>query len=381
MARIKILHIIDSLNIGGTEKQCVEIVKGTRGGKYDVRLVTLNKEGALCRELHESHIPFIELKISGGFYHPKSIIQIFKLALFMRKEKIHIVQTYGFYSTLPGVIAAKIARVPVVIAAKRDMNELISRPKIVAEKILWIFCDRIVVNAKKIQDYLTTKEDVPREKISVIYNGVDLRVIGSNIKSINYKKKSNIVGMIARFRWPKDYKTFLDAAVIVLKTKMDVRFLLIGSGPLEADTKEYAEKLGIQDNVIFCGRKTGEELYNILKSFTISVLSTASEGIPNVLLESMAFGIPIISNPVGGIPELVEDGVSGCFFENERSDMLSEKIIYLLDNIKVAREMGMTGRRRIEQYFSYTVMMNRYTKLYDDLLQKKEAGYTALKKA
>jgi glycosyltransferase involved in cell wall biosynthesis len=366
MEPIRILQLIGSLNVGGTERQCVEIAKRINSGKYAMHLVTLNKDGPLYYDLVNSGVPLTEFKISGGFYRPKSILQILRLASFIRKKRFHIVQTYGFYSTVPGIIAAKIARVPVVIAGKRDMNEFLPKSKIKTEKILWSFCDKIVVNAAKIRDHLILEEKIPEEKITVIYNGIELRM-NIHASEIGYHSKANIIGMIANFRQQKDHRTFLDGAARVLKERPDVRFALIGSGPLADEMKKYARYLGIQDSVIFHGRKTGKELYDILRSFTISVLSSSNEGMPNAILESMAFGIPVIANPSGGVPELIEDGVTGYLFPYKRCDVLAEKIHYLLDNKKMAEEIGRNGRKKVKEKFSYSLMCSRFEKLYRKL--------------
>ncbi|MFQ5456254.1 MAG: glycosyltransferase [Nitrospirota bacterium] len=376
LTQIRILHIIDSLNIGGTEKQCVEIAKRTNSEKYNVHLVTLNKEGHLYHDLIHADIPLTEFNISDAFYHQKSIIQIFRLASFMKKKRFHIVQTYGFYSTVPGVIAAKIARVPVIIAGKRDMSELLSKTQIKAEKMLWKFSERIIVNARKIRNYLVSKEGIQKDKIIVIYNGVDLKQVSSTSENIDDQSKPNIVGMIANFRPQKDHTTFLKAAEIVLGKRSDVKFLLVGSGPFEDEMKQYARQLRIHNNVIFYGRKTGKELYDILKNLTVSVLSSTNEGIPNVILESMSFGIPVIANPSGGVPELVEDRVTGFLFPYKRPDILAEKIIYLLDNKKVTEKMGRNGQRKVEKEFNYTVMKNQYERLYEELYQRIQESST-----
>ncbi len=342
--QVRILHIIDSLNIGGTERQCLETVKRMNGAKYNVHLVTLEKKGVLLDEIIEANVPLTEFKISDAFYKPKSLLQIIKLARFMKKNKFHIVQTYGFYSTLPGILAAKLAGVPVTIAAKRDMSELISRFQKNVEKVLWRFCDKIVVNAKGIMNYLIDKEGIQKEKIITIYNGVDLEQFDSQSENIGDQPVTVIVGMVANFRPQKDHSSFLKAAEIVLKEKNDVEFALIGSGVFEDKMKEYAQQLSIQNNVNFYGKKTAKELYDVAKQFTISVLASTNEGTPNVILEAMALGIPVIANPSGGVSELIEDGINGYLFPYKRADLLAEKIIYLLDNRNIAKEMGRVSR-------------------------------------
>ncbi len=114
---------------------------------------------------------------------------------------------------------------------------------------------------------------------------------------------------------------------------------------------------------MFHGRKIGKELVEILKSFTISILSSINEGTPNIILESMAMGTPVISNPSGGVPELVDDGTTGYLFPYNRSDILAEKIIYLIENKPVAAEMTRAARRIVELKFNYNILCSLYIDL------------------
>jgi glycosyltransferase involved in cell wall biosynthesis len=364
---IRILHIIDTLNAGGTEKQCVKIIKGTNKDKFEVQMVTFNRNGPLFHDLEKEGIQVNEFRITRGYYTLTSILQILRLARFIRKGEFHIVQTYGFYSTIPGVLAAKIARVPVVLSGKRDMNEMLPRHKVVVEKLFWRFCDRIVVNAKKIRDYLICDEGISREKIELIYNGVDLNYCGK-FTQMDYHSKANIIGMIANFRKQKDHSTFLIAAANILKDKPDARFVLVGSGPSQDEIKNLAKRLGINDNITFKGTKIGKELHEILNSFTISVLSSTNEGVPNVILESLALGIPVIANPSGGVPEVIEDGLTGYIVPYKRPDILAEKIIYLIDNKDVAMKLGARGREIVTRAFSTKKMLDSFDDLCSNLV-------------
>lgn len=368
---LRFLHCIDSFKTGGTERQCVDLVKGLYRDGYDIFLVTLNKEGPLYNELKSYENRIKEIKISGSFYRPRSILQIFKLSLFMRKIKPQIVQTYGFYSNVPGIIAAKIARVPAIIAGKRDMNEFLSPRRRWIEGFLLRFADAIVVNAREIQNQLINEYKIATEKIVVVSNGVDCE----KFRPISLEEKLKLeklnIGMVANFRRQKDHRTFLEAAVKVLQVKSNVNLILVGSGPYEKEIRDYAKQLGIEEQINFCGKKTGDELASIIKSLFISVLASMNEGLPNVILESMACGVPVIANPSGGVPELIEDGITGYLFPYKRPDILAERIIYLIENKDVAKKMGEEARKKAEKQFNYDLMCKQYEELYEDLLSKK----------
>ncbi len=367
--RPKLLHVIDSLNMGGTEKQCVELVRRIDQEKFTVCLATFNKNGPLLDEITASGIPLKEFEISGGFYHPKSLIQIFKLASFMRKAGFDIVQTYGFYSTVPGVIAAKLARVPVIIAAKRELSEMLSRRKMNLEKFLWNFCAAIVVNADRIKEHLRDYEGMTKKKIITIYNGVDLNGY-PDVRRDEYLSRPDTVGMVANFRDQKDHQTFLEAASLVLREKPGVRFFLVGTGPLEEEMKKYAKDLGIGRSVTFHGRKIGRELYEIVNQFTISVLVATNEGTPNAVLEAMALALPVVANPSGGIPEAVEDSVTGFLVPYKKPEILKNKLLYLIQHKEAARRMGETGRKKAEEKYNYDLMCSKYEELYEEVLGK-----------
>lgn len=364
--KIRILHIISSLNIGGTERQCVELVKRIDKNRFDVTLLTFNKDGPLYNDVIDAKIPLAEIRIPGSFYRPKSLLQILRIALFIWKGGFHIVQTYGISDNIPGILAAKIARIPIIIGGKRELNEIWPRRKVAAEMILLKRCNKVVANAQKVRDYLALDEKIPGEKIEIIYNGIDLQKY-VNFPEMGYASRPDIVGMIGNFRPQKDQKTFLNAAAEVLKQKPGVRFALVGSGRFEEGMKNYAKELRLQDKVIFYGRKTGQELLDIFKSFTITVLSSTNEGFPNVVMESMALGIPVIANPSGGVPELIVDGVTGYFFPFKRHDVLAEKILYLFNNKAKAEEIGKSSRVSVKDRFDFRLMTSQFENLYEQL--------------
>jgi glycosyltransferase involved in cell wall biosynthesis len=367
--RIRVLLVIDNLNLGGTEKQCFEIARGLNRERFDARVVALNKEGPLSRNYAEERIPLYEYRISRGFYRPRSFLQILRLMFFFRKESFHVVQTHGFYSTVPGVMAAKAAKVPVVLAAKRDLNEFLSRKQVWVEKSLWRFCDRIIVNARAVKGQMTTRERVAAKSIVVIPNGLDSRYFEA--KPRQGENGEILIGMVANFREQKDHRTFLDSAALILKQYPSARFVCVGNGPTQPAMEAYAGCVGVSDSVTFPGRIEGAELVALRSRFTITVLASTNEGMPNVVMESMALGVPVVANPSGGVGELVEDGITGFLFPYKRSDVLSEKILFLLSNPAIRRTMGETSRHRMQEGFTVDRMIRRYEDLYVSLYQRK----------
>jgi glycosyltransferase involved in cell wall biosynthesis len=367
--KIRVLHMIDSLHLGGTEKQCYELIRRLDRNDFDVRLITLNKEGPLYRKCLDEGITLQEYKIHGGFYRPASLFTILKIASYMRREKVHVVQTYGFYSTVPGMLAAVIAGVPARIAGKRELSQFLSRKKIVSEKSLWKLCDCIVVNAPGVKEHLVNREGIDGEAVEVILNGVNFEEFApAGNSGLN---RVSTVGMVANFREQKDHKTFLQAAALVLKRRPGTRFVCIGRGVRETAMKNYARSIGLEDKVIFVGKLAGPQLIDWMRRLTISVLASSSEGMSNALIESMALSIPVIANPAGGIPDFIRDGVTGYLFPYEMPDILAEKILFLIDHPDIGRKMGEAGRRMAQNEFQFDTMIFRYQELYRKLYKRK----------
>jgi len=370
MKKLKILHIIDSFNLGGTEKQCVEIVQRINPSKFQVHVVTFNTSGPLAGDLLHAGIPFKEFPISRSFYTPQSLFSILNLAGYMRSKKFDIINTYGFYSTIPGVIAGKMANIPLILTGKRELNYLQSNFQITVEKNLMKLSDRIIVNAKCIRDYLVKHYHLDYNKILIISNGVAFPKFPTP-SSVKNTAGHVSIGMVARFRRGKDHITFLQAAKEILRVKKNVRFVLVGSGPGILHIKRYVCQLGIQDNVSFYGEKNTEELHDILSGLDVSVLCSMSEGLPNVILESMALGVPVVANECGGVPEIIKNDFTGILVPCKRPDILAEKIIYLIDNIDIAKKISINGLKLLRSKYNFDSVCQQYESLYERLSKEK----------
>jgi glycosyltransferase involved in cell wall biosynthesis len=286
----------------------------------------------------------------------------------MMRRRIHIVQTYGFYSNLPGILAARLALVPAIVASRRDMGDFLTPVQRRLEYAVWRLADRVVVNATAIKESLA-ESGVSIQKIVVIPNGVVCHeFFGDDRPNVLQPR----VGMVANFRRQKDHFTFLDAAKIVLSHIPDARFMLIGGGPREHEVSSYAREHGLEGHVDFLGTMTETEVSGVLKSLTVSVLSShRNEGLPNVVLEAMAASKPVIATDVGGTREAIEDGQTGFLIPPRNAEALAEKVICLLQDRDKAIKMGMAGRRRAESLFSLSRMRESFENLYAQLLSEK----------
>jgi glycosyltransferase involved in cell wall biosynthesis len=362
---MRIVHVIDNLAPGGTERQCVELVRGL--SRLGVRsAVFYFTPGPLLAELDAAAIPVRALEQASvrsvGFP-----ARVAALAREIRRWAPDVVQTYGFHSNVRGLLAAFLSGVPVRIAGRREFAKCLSPGQRRADRWAWRLAHRIVANSEAVRRQLMNDEHVPAAKIMVIRNGLDLQP-WLGISGPHDTEADPVVGMVAHFREDKDHLTFLRAAREVHERVPVARFCLVGSGPLQPAMREWAGRLGIADRVEFAGRLEAEALRAAVSRFRISVLASKSEGLPNTVLESMAAGRPVVASAVGGTEELLADEVTGFLVPAEQPAILADRIVRLLKDPGLAERMGERARHTVEREFTADRMARQFGALYRELL-------------
>lgn len=175
-----------------------------------------------------------------------------------------------------------------------------------------------------------------------------------------------IVGTVANFKAHKDYPTLIRAAAQVVKRIPDVRFVVVGLGPLEKDIKHLAQSLGLNGSVIFAGYR--EDAPRVAGAFDVFVLSSLQEGLSIAAVEAMAQGVPAVVTNVGGLPEVVEHGYNGFVVPPRDPSALAESILHILENDRERRRMGENARQRSVR-FDIRDAVKRMEETYEELLK------------
>jgi glycosyltransferase involved in cell wall biosynthesis len=214
--------------------------------------------------------------------------------------------------------------------------------------------------------------------VEVIYNGLESssyqepsapEVLRGDLGVVN---GSLLIGMIANFNFEiKGHRYFLEAAKMVLEKMPDTEFLLVGDGPLRPQYEQMASELGIRKKVHFLGKRSDVPM--IVANLDVSVLPSISEGLSNVILESMAAGKPVIATKVGGSMETVQEGVTGYLVPPADSRALADRMVTLFRNPERARAMGAAGRKVIQEKFTVEAMIKSYETLYRSVIEESGA--------
>ena len=260
-----VLQIIGSFHQGGSERQAVQLTRLLHEDKsFNVFLAALNNEGVLRDEAERIGLAAIpEFRLSS-FYDLNFLKQLRNCARFIRENKIEIVHTHDFYTNVFGIAAARMAKVNLKVASKRETGGMRSRAQKLIEKRIFGIADAIVANSKAVENHLIAEKIQP-EKIQVVYNGLDLKRLAPKefdrrkiCQEIGLPVGENIkfVTLAANFRHAvKNQPMFLRAAKTVAEKLPESHFILAGEGDLKSDLERLAREIKIADKTHFIGRR------------------------------------------------------------------------------------------------------------------------------
>jgi glycosyltransferase involved in cell wall biosynthesis len=367
--RRRVLHLITSFEIGGTERQAVELLKRLDQERYDVRLAALRNEGPFYEEIAARFPDVPEFPLTS-FYNANAVKQLARLRRQMISQKIDILHAHDFYSGIIGAAAARMAGVK-VIAAQRHLKLSDRRVHAWGTRMIHSMAHRILVNSEAIRDLIIEQGSAPPSKIAVIRNGVlESRASRSDSRNLlcgelGLDPNVRLIGMVARLQPVKGHRFFIEAATTVLRERTDVHFLLVGDGPLRAEIENQAGDLGIADRIHLLGDRT--DVTDLVSAFDLLVLASLHEGLPNSVMEAMAAGVPVVATAVGGTKELIVDGETGYLVPPADTGALADRIMFALRD-KGCSEIISTARRRILSSFGIDRMVDSVEQLYDELM-------------
>jgi glycosyltransferase involved in cell wall biosynthesis len=371
-----LLNVVPALMCGGTENQFMALGRLLNPSRFDLEFACLRRWGGFVRELDERGIPLHEYGIST-FFSANAVAQQAKLARYVRRNRVDIVHTYNFYGNVFGILPARAAGAPVVVASIRDRGVYLTPMQQRVQRLICRLADRILVNAEAVKRWLIA-QGFDAARIVVIPNGVELgrferRPDIERIRmELGVPSASRLVAVVSRLNRLKGIEHFLEAAAIVGNRFPDARFLVVGDTnphdrPYFSVLTGLAERLGISSRVIFTGVRT--DVPDLLAATAVSVLPSLNEALSNVLLESMAAGAPVVATRVGGTEEAVEDGVNGLLVPPSDPGALALGIDRLLADPALAARLSHAGRQSIRDRFSMDRMVDATERLYASLLE------------
>ncbi len=370
---IKILYVIGQLSPDGTEWQLVQLLRGIDKTAFQCYVCPLWPILDLAPEIEQAGAI-----LSPIYKRFRSDITVsFRLARFIRKEKIDIVHCMLPTANLWGRLGGILAQAKIVVS-ERNVENWKPWYWLWLDRLLARYTSMILTNAEAVKRFVVNSTKIEPDRVRVIYNSVNPARFNSvdpaALRSeLRITPEARVIASIGRLEEQKDFPTFLAACAIVRErvSPLPLKILIVGQGPLRKELERQVQAMGLADDTMFLGWRRDIEI--VLTLTDIFVLTSIREGLPNVVLEAMASGKPVVATGVGGTPELVVDGVTGLIISPRDAFACAKAVHWLLDNRAKAAAMGERGRIRVRGMFTHARMVRETEEIYFHL----QRGYQA----
>lgn len=366
LPKIRILHVIHWLNQGGAEKVFCLLATSLNKDRYE-SIACAFQDGPM-REYIEPlgvDLNIVEKK------RKLDIIFLMKLVYLMKKKKVDLVHCHGIPATVYGGATAKLAGLPLVTTV-HGKSQFSTKAGIKSLYLIQKYLGKVITISESTRYDLVREGNLERDKIIVIHNGIDVENVQlldrAKIKREEFKVDSFslVIGAAGTLRPVKGYEYLVRAMPFILESLPQVKLVFIGGGESEDELKEITGNLGLQDSVLFLGKR--KNAWRLMNGFDVLAVSSLSEGLSMVILEAMALSLPVVATKVGGNPEVVEDGVTGLLVEPQNEASLAQGLIHILRDENKRRTMGVAGLKRVKEKFSLKDTVRKYEEVYESLL-------------
>ncbi len=372
---IKLFHIISDTNIGGAGKYLLTYLANCDRQTFDITVI-VPVESKLTAEIERLNCKVIECRaMEDKSIDPIAVLELFRI---LSREKPEIVHTHAVLSAR---IAARLAGINRIIYTRHSVFEQKAYlTKGIGKKINGIagrlLSDRIIAVAEAAKKNLTDT-GIDDKRISVIYNGVDPQIEFSDEEKDVIREKFGIakgeyvIAIIARLELVKGHKYFVEAAEMVKKSGIKVRFVIAGTGTCENELKELVSQKKLEDTVLFTGFLSNVgELENIMDIQANASYGTEAASLS--LLEGMSLGKPAVVSDFGGNPELISNGINGLVVPQKNSQAMAEAIISLISDNTLRSKISDNAKEIFKTRFTSKIMTDNMEKFYKSVLEGKD---------
>ncbi|MFQ5601719.1 MAG: glycosyltransferase [bacterium] len=364
-SKINVLQLVEGLNLGGAETKLLELVAHMDRSRFNTVFCSLGMGERIKEKVDALDVKYVGLQRRRRF-DPKLVWDVAKI---VRQEKIDVVMTTLFYADVVGALARIISPTKAVFSWETiSAPEWLLKHRLLAYKFAMRFCDKVISVSEATAKWLVEKRGVAREKVLVIPYGVNLEVYkqGKNLalkRQLGIAPETFVVGTVARLHPQKGHEYLIEAAKKIVERHANVKFVFVGDGEMRKKLEARIETAGLENNFLLLGFR--DDVTDLLRVFDIFVLPSLYEGLPNVILEAMATGLPVVATAVDGSVELVNDGETGFLVPPREPQALIAKINTLIQNPQRVLDFGMQGRNRVESIYSLEKQVEHFQQLYE----------------
>lgn len=371
--RVRVTFLVGSLDLGGAERQLVRLANSLAPERFEARIVTMFAGGPLLAELRPG-IPVTHLCLREAGRRKSrwpfvlGARLLLRLHRGLRAERPDVLHAYMPVAYVMGALAGWALRIPVVVAGRRGLTSFHVYPQWRWRLLARLANRRIdlhICNSEAVRRWAVEREGLSVDRTAVVPNGLDPPEGTAPELEPAWRGPAS-AAMIANLMHYKGHEHVLRAAALVARAHPEFRLVLFGDGPERDRVLGLRRELGLDARVVLAGRRP--DAARFLPGFGFAVLGSLHEGFPNALMEAMAGGVPVVATAVGGVPELVEDGVHGLLVPPADPRAMAEAITWMIEHPEERRRMGRAGRERVLERFGVDRMVRRTEALYASAL-------------
>lgn len=366
---MRALHVNTHVNTGGIGQYIASLTKALK--RKGVDCIVASSGGDLETELNKNGIKHIYINLNTkSELSPKVLMSVFTLADdIVKKEKIDLIHAHSRVSQVSSFFASRRAGIPYVTTCHGYFKKRFGR----------LFFDtwgeKVIAISGAVRMHLEKDFGIKEERIELIYNGIDIDRFSSiyspedilNVKKKLLLKEGPVIGTMGRLSSVKGQKFLIEAMRHVISKRNDVQCLIIGSGPEEKILKKQADDLGIASSISFM-QSSYADIPLYLSSMDVFVLPSIAEGLGLALLEAMSMGKPCIGSDIGGIKDIIEEGVNGLTVPVGNEKAIADAVIKLLDDRALAQKLGTKAKEVVKERFLLDSMAEKVSHLYREVI-------------
>ena len=361
---MNILFLSNHLNVGGISSYLLSLGKGlvARGHKVYVA----SSGGELVSKFKEAGIEFIPVPIKvKNELHPRVFISYLKLSKAVKEKKIDIIHANTRVTQVLAWLLSRFSGVPYVTTCHGYFKKSLGR------RFLPFWGRRVVAISEPVKQHLFLDFNVPKEKVSLIYNGIEVDRFKDQGPLDKKQKKAEIglgdggvVGIVARLSDVKGHCFLLEAMRKVIDQLPGSRLLIVGEGKEKSNLLRLTQELNLRESVKFID--SVDDTAKILPLMDVFVMPSLQEGLGLAVMEAQAAALAVVASNIGGLNVLVRDGENGRLVPPKDVDALAAAIVELLKDKEKARVFGQNGRSFVENNFSQDLMVRQTESLYKE---------------
>jgi len=370
---LRILFLSTSMGMGGADSQLLSAAQELRRRGHEIFIISMTPLGPMGLEARKVGLFTESLQMRRGIPDPRGLL---RLARFVRSWRPDVVHSHMVHANLLARAVRFLAPVPALVSTIHNINEG-GRARMAAYRLTNGLVDHMTIVSEAAANRFVEDRIVPQRLLRVIPNGVNIdhyRKVPPEIRE-SLRRLLGLTGSfvwlaVGRFETAKDYPNMLRAFARVRERRAEAHLLLVGRGSLQEETEALVGELGLADSVRFLGVRS--DIPEVMSAADGYVLSSAWEGMPMVLLEAAAAGLPTVATRVGGNHEVVRDGETGFLVPPGDDAALAEAMLKLMAlPVSERRAMGDAGHHHVRSHYGLGRVAERWEELYREVLARK----------